>query len=237
MSEENQNQTAGVTPTETLEQERDANAQGVDKDGTQKIDEEKINQLMKESEENRKEVETARRRIAELNKDDTSKRLKIDKLKEIVKATEERDALLQKELETLRQQNSEKEKGFAELETRLKTLEEQQLNAKVVALKQEEERKVELIKQAELISKKQNDPEILTLVESAKNNATREIILNKLKVKKVDTVKVTGLSSFGNIGEKNINLVTSSLTDLSRLKDDDPELYEDILNKAQKWSK
>jgi len=242
MSEQNQNQTPVETTSETPEQKRDANVQGVDSDVAQKVNDDKISQLTKESEEARKEVETARKRIAELNKDDTSKRFKIDELEKTIKTTEERDALLQKELETLRQQNSSKEKSFIEqenelntLKAKLKSLEEQQQNANASALRQEEEKKAELIKQAETASKKQKDPDILTLVQNAPDNATRELLLSKLKNKKIDTIKVTGLSTISTSEGKNINLLSANISDLSKLKDEDPELYEDIINNAKRY--
>jgi len=233
MSEVNQNQTAGVMPTETLEQGRDVPTKEVDKVEAQQVDD-KISQLKKEAEETRKELEKARKRISEINEDDKSKRLKIGELEDTIKTKEERDALLQKEIETLRQQISEKEKSDQELKTlktELESLKEQQQNAKAEALKQEEDKKAELIKQAEMASKKQNDPDILKLVEGANDNATRELILNKLKNKKVDTVKVTELSSFGNTAEKNISL-SSSLSDMAKLKEENPEGYEDIISKT-----
>jgi hypothetical protein len=106
-------------------------------------------------------------------------------------------------------------------------------------MKREEERKAELIKQAETVSKKQKDPEILELVEKAVDNETREKILNKLKLKKVDTIKVTELSNLTSSTGASINPLYASLSEISSLRDDDPEAYEDILTKAgnMRWKK
>ena len=221
-------------------QGRDVVVNKVDEVKTQRSNEENnIVKLEKEYEETRKELEKARRRLSEINEDDKNKRFKIDELNKTIETKEEREASLQREVETLKQKNLESEKVFSEKEKELKTLrqelttfKEEQEKAKSEAEKQEEEKRAGLIRQAEIASKKQNDPDILRLVQEAKDNATRELILNKLKTKKVDTVKVTELSSFYSTDKKGINILSTSVSELSKLKDSNPELYEDIINQA-----
>ena len=144
-----------------------------------------------------------------------------------------------KEIETLKLKGSEKEKLSSEKEKELETLKtelanfkEQRKDIEDKVLKREEERKAELIKQAEMVSKKQKDPDILKLVESASDNETRELILNKLKLKKIDTIKVTDVSNLSSVQKTNINPLYSPLSEISQLRDDDPEAYEDLLTKA-----
>jgi chromosome segregation ATPase len=222
---------------------------GVDKDNNSSQRERKVSLLLKgktdplkKGEENSKqpdkgsietELEKARKRIAEVNKESTNRRLKLDELNKMLKSKEEREAQLKKELNISKQQDSKKEKELETLKAELTTFREQKKNTEAEALKQEENKKVELVKLAEMVSRKQSDPDILTLVQNANDNQTREMILNKLKNKKVDTVKVTGLSTLYGNDNKNIDLMSAKFSDISKLREDDPELYDDVVSKAK----
>jgi chromosome segregation ATPase len=258
MSESNQTSEKKENQAETADklQERDAPVKE-GKEGeetkTQKAKKErKISKLLEDDgtkkstdKESNKESKKEKK-IAELNKENAAKRFKLDELNKTLKSKEEREAQLIKEIETLKLKGSEKEKLSSEKEKELETLKtelanfkEQRKNIEDKVMKREEERKAELVKQAEMVSKKQKDPDILILVENATNNEMRELILNKLKPRKVDTIKVTELSNLSSVQKTNVNPLYSSLSEISQLRDDDPEAYEDIIAKADnmKWKK
>ena len=236
------NQEKNQVETTEQQQKQDAIATQIDETELHKTEAEeraRIEQLTKQMEEMNKELAGAKKRISKLNEDDKSKRFKIVELKDVMKSFEEREASLKNEIDALKQQTSNKDKSFEDkekelnaLKSKLEAIEKEKETATNEVLKQEEARKAELVKQAEIASKKQNDPDILKLVQSAPDNATRELILNKLKPKKVDTVKVTELSSIFSKEDKKIDIFKDSLSDLSALKEDDPMLYDDILSKA-----
>jgi chromosome segregation ATPase len=226
MSDAIENQ-AGTAETS---QEREATVNKIE--GAQKPNE--------ELEDVQKKLEKVEKKLAKVNEDDKNKRFKIDELNKDIKAREEREAALLKEIDSLKQQTNNKEKAASEkdkeleaIKSEIASLKEDKEKAKAEALKREEEKRVELLKQAEIISKKQNDPDILRLVENAQDNATRELLLNKLKKEKVDTVKTTAIAGLYNKETRDVNLAKTGIAEIAKLKDSDPELYEDIIEKAQ----
>jgi len=221
-----------VGTTDVL-QERDANVKQAEMINNEPLISkgDDINKLLKEKKEIAKELKTTQERISKINKEDETKRFKIKELTKAIESKTEREAELQIKIDKLLQEKEAKDKSWATLNSQLEAYKKKDEETKNTILQQEENKRVELLKQAETLSKKQNDPDILKLVENANDNSTRELLLNKFKNKKVDTIKVTALSSFAN-DIKMVNPLSVTVSEISQLKDSNPELYEDLLNKA-----